>query len=310
MPELDKTLLLSIMKTSYYKKKLLLILCAFHINAFAFGFSENNFYNSNNWATEVLEYIPNNAYPGYTNALVALGPAATSTADSESPGGTKAVTVIYPAWQKDQLVSIGSGGKLTVKMARQIDDFDDPIHPFGVDLLVFGNAFFAYIYDEGLPTTNAWYAIAEEPAEIWVSADYTNWFMVTNCFADSIFPTQSINLNGNPAIYFLPPNPDLLTNDWIDGSWSYTNTVAAYGGSAGGAPIDLSRLKTKSNLPTNLLFINYVKIENHTVGTSTEIDAIAAVADLPEPFTFYYLFIIILLLSKKGKHYEKFYSFQ
>ena len=251
------------------------------------------FANSNDWATEIIEYVPgNNAVLTYTNANTALGPAAKLT---DVDGTMEAVTINNPPWQSDQIVSVGIGGKLIVKMGRQINNYDDPEHPFGVDLLVYGNTFFAYIYDEGLPQTNPWYATSEEPIEIWVSADLTNWFMATNCFADSLMPTQSIDLNGEPADYLYPVNPALLTNDWISeaGIWSYSNTVAAYDGSAGGAPVDLSQLKTADGQTTNLSFINYVKIENPQTADASEIDAFAAVVDLPEPVSIFYLSFII-----------------
>ena len=251
--------------------------------------------NSNNWATEIIEYMPgNNAALSYTNANTALGHAAKYTYADVPMTNMTSVTIINAPWLPDQIVSIGNGGKLIVKMGRQINNYDDPVHPYGVDLLVYGNSFFAYIYDEGLPQTNPWYAITEEPIEIWVSSDSTNWFMATNCFADSLMPTQSIDLNGHPADYLYPVNPALLTNDWLSGAWSYTNTVQTYEGSAGGAPVDLSQLKTAGGQATNLLYISYVKIENPITENASEIDAFAAVADLPEPY--YLLFIIKYLL--------------
>ncbi len=243
--------------------------------------------NSNNWAVEVVEYLPgNNAAFSYTNANTAIGPAAQYTFADEEMTNVASVTVINPPWQNNQIVSIGNGGKLIVRMGRQVNNYDDPEHPYGVDLLVFGNTLFAYVDDEGLSQTNPWYATSEEPIEIWVSADLINWFMATNCFADSLMPTQSVDLNGNPADYLYPPNPALLTNDWISfaGTWSYSNTVQAYEGSAGGAPVDLSQLKTSDGQATNLTFINYVKIENPQTEDASEIDAVAAVAALPEPF--------------------------
>ena len=250
------------------------------------------FADSNDWATEIIEYVPgNNAVTTHTNAVTALGPAAKLT---DVDGIMEDVTINNPPWQNNQIVSIGNSGKLIVKMGRRINNYNDPVHPHGVDLLVYGNTFFAYIYDEGLPQTNPWYAITEEPVEIWVSTDLTNWFMATNCFADSLMPTQSIDLNGQPADYLYPVNPALLTNDWLSGAWSYTNTVQAYDSSAGGAPVDLSQLKTAGGQATNLLFINYVKIENPITENASEIDAFAAVADIPEPY--YLLFIIKYLL--------------
>ncbi|RLD10828.1 MAG: hypothetical protein DRI44_05020 [Chlamydiae bacterium] len=258
---------------------------------------------SNNWAMEIIKYEPgNNVFGAYTNANTALGPASRFTYADKEMTNAASVTIINPPWQSDQIVSIGIGGKLIVKMGTEVRNYNDPEHPYGVDLLIFGNTLFAYIDDEGLPQTNPWYATSEEPAEIWVSADLTNWFMATNCFADSLMPTQSVDLNGHTSNYLFPPNPALLTNDWtsLSGTWSYSNTVAAYEGSAGGAPVDLSQLKTSSGQSTNLSFINYVKIENPRTEDAAEIDAIASVPILPEPY--YLLFIIkyLLFISRKS----------
>ena len=256
--------------------------------------------SSNNWASKVIEYIPgDNVFATYTNANTVIGPASQYTFSEQESTNLSSVTVINPPWQSDQIVSIGNGGKLIIQMGNQVNNYDEPEHPYGVDLLIYGNTLFAYIDDEGLSQTNPWYLSSEEPIEIWVSNDLTNWFIATNCFADSLMPTQSIDLNGNPADYLYPPNPDLLTNDWFNGMWSYTNTVAAYDGSAGGAPVDLSQLKTSDGQATNLQYINYVKIENPQTADAAEIDAIAAVATLPEPIYLSFIIYYLLFISRK-----------
>ena len=263
--------------------------------------------NSNDWATEIIEYTPGkNIIPaGYTNANAALGPAAKFTYADEPMTNMTSVTVINAAWLKDQVVSVGTDGKLILKMGRQIENLDEPEHPFGIDLLVFGNSFFSYDYGEGLPETNSWLDIAAEPAEIWVSTDATNWFLATNCFADALLPTQSIDLNDEPADYLFPPNPALLTNDWLDETWSYSNTVSAYAGSAGGAPVDLSQLETADGQATNLSYANFVKIENSSSDYAAEIDAVAAVADLPEGSCFFSCLLIVLLKWTKWTKWTK-----
>ena len=255
---------------------------------------------SNDWASEIIEYTPGENVPfGYTNASAALWHASEIT---DYEGSNTAVSVINPPWQNNQIVSVGTGGKLILKMGKRVNNYDEPEHPFGIDLLVYGNTFFVYDYNEGLPETNTWYTSSEEPAEIWVSADLTNWFIVTNCYADALLPTQSIDINGEPSDYLYPPSPDLLSNDWFDGTWSYSNTVAVYDGSAGGAPVDLSQLKAADGEATNLSYINYVKIENPISGNAAEIDAIAAVAEMPEPFYLSFIIYHFLFISRKLIH--------
>ena len=82
--------------------------------------------------------------------------------------------------------------------------------------------------------------------------------------------------------------------------WSYTNTVAAYDGSAGGTPVDLSQLKSAEGQSTNLSFINYVKIESPQTEDASEIDAIAAVAALPEPYYLSFIIYYLLFISRKS----------
>ena len=126
--------------------------------------------------------------------------------------------------------------------------------------------------------------------------------MSTNCFADSLMPTQSIDINGLPSDYLYPVNPALLTNDWYGGTWSYSNTVHEYYGSAGGAPVDLSILQTQDGHATNIPFIRYVKIEAKDENYSSEIDAFASVREVPEPCLINHLsFIICYLLTFKKK---------
>ena len=245
------------------------------------------FADSNDWAVEVIEYVKGSNchtnYPGYTNAMVALGHAATTTSNG-------IVDVTFAAWKNTEIVSIGDGGHLTLKMGAKVFDYDDSLHPYGVDLIVYGNAFFVTI-DWNNKYFEEWYQFAGEPAEIWLSQDSSNWFKTsdTNILADSFFPTQSIDIEGNPSDYFYPVNPALLTNDWTNLEdnhipWSYTNTVIAYEGAAGGAPVNLSILEDEHGNPTNLIWIQFVKIIDTYNSVATEIDAVAAVRSLPEPF--------------------------
>ena len=89
---------------------------------------------SNSWAKEIIEYIPgNNVFASYTNANVVLGPASKTT---DVDGAQEAVTINNPPWQNNQIVSIGTGGRLIIRMGDRVDNYDDPEHPFGIDLLV------------------------------------------------------------------------------------------------------------------------------------------------------------------------------
>lgn len=234
---------------------------------------------SDDWAVAVLEYLPSSPYPGFTNAQQALGPAARETIGFVA-GTIDHVLVFQPSVD---VVSIGNGGRLSLLMGATVMNEDDPMHPYGVDLIVYGNSFFTIRSGTYTFYTSPWTLMHSEAAEIWVSADTTEWFRATGVMADELLPTQSVDINGAPSDYLLPVNPALYTNDWFDGTWSYTNTVLAYGGGGGGAGVDLSRLETAGGAPTSLAYCIAVRcVDVSGMGRSAEIDGVARVADVPE----------------------------
>lgn len=236
---------------------------------------------SDDWACAVLEYVRGaNAASGYTNAHAALGEAARATLDGSA---TALVTVINPAWLPNQIVSIGDGGHLTLMLGADVSNDDDPVHLYGVDLLVYGNAFFAAGGTAGF-YTSPWVGFSGEPAEIWVSADTQTWCRAPARFADWYMPTQAVDVHGEPSDYLRPIHPALLTNAWCEAEppWTYSNTVAAYDGAAGGCPVDLDDLLTSAGAPTNLPWARFVKIADTSGDGSTELDAVARVAAVPE----------------------------
>ncbi|MCX7847033.1 MAG: hypothetical protein N2595_03245 [bacterium] len=236
--------------------------------------------SSNDWAVAVLEYVPASPYPGFTNTHHALGPAARQTIGFV-PGSVDHVLVFQPSVD---VVSIGHGGWLSLLMGAPVVNEDDPIHPYGVDLIVYGNAFFTIRSGTYTFYASPWTYLHHEPAEIWVSADTTAWFRAVGVMADDLLPTQSVDINGAPSDYLRPVNPALYTNDWLDGTWSYTNTVLAYEGAGGGAGVDLSRLVTPEHTPTTLTYCIAVRLRDVSgSGRSAEVDAVARVADVPEP---------------------------
>ena len=89
------------------------------------------------FATTVIEYEPGlNPASGYTQPVAALGSPQRMTSELFSP---MVVTPFNPAYWPDEIVSIGEGGWLTLGFDHEVQN--DPNNPFGVDLLVFGNAF-------------------------------------------------------------------------------------------------------------------------------------------------------------------------
>jgi hypothetical protein len=95
------------------------------------------------FADSVISYAPGTGFAtefgsgaGYTNAAAALGEVARITPGQF--GGP--VDPFNPAFTREQLVSIGAGGTLTIRMDSLV--FNDARNPFGIDFLVFGNSGF------------------------------------------------------------------------------------------------------------------------------------------------------------------------
>ena len=129
----------------------------------------------------VVDYRPGAGFsPGYTNAAAALGaPSRVTPGDFGGP-----VTPFAPPYTRDQLVSIGTGGSLTLR-------WDTPIrnaagNPFGLDFTVFGstgflmtNEFDANWNPIGAPATDgSLFNPNPGTQRISVSADGSTWYVL------------------------------------------------------------------------------------------------------------------------------------
>lgn len=222
------------------------------------------------WAAAVISYDPGTgASTAHQDPMTALG------APSRTTGGPSDVTVFNSPFGTDQIVSIGTGGELTVFFDEPV--VDDPLNPFGIDLLIFGNTFFVAGVD-GVAGSSA------EPASILLSQDGDTFFEVPGVFADDLFPTQGFLDTTDPfggfgtggdgtlaTDFTLPVDPSLGIDDFL--GLTYPEILALYGGSGGGTGVDLAWVGLDS--------IQYVRIEG--LDFSAEIDAFADV--VPEPGT-------------------------
>lgn len=236
------------------------------------------------WADQVVSYqAGTNLVAGYDNAQVAIGEPSKFTPDAT--WGDSDVTMFSGAWKTDQVVSIGAGGHLTVKFDQAVED--DPLNPYGIDLLIFGNTGFS---DSAWPDGIVG-GIFNEPAVIQVSQDNNTWYTISDVFADDLWPTQGYtdtsgpyNADGTvPSDFLMPMNPSITLDSVI--GLNYAQMLSLYNGSAGGTGVDISG--------TGLAWIQYVKIyQLETDDWSTEIDALADVAAVPEPIS-----LAVLLLG-------------
>ena len=134
-------------------------------------------------------------------------------------------------------MAIGIGGELVLSFDHPVAD--DPQNPFGVDLLVFGNAFFSDPTLEGLAVGS----LFSEGGTIEVSPDGEIWAEVQGA-ADGDIPTlgyldataYQLEPGLVPSDFTLPPDPALVGQS----NMSWEELLAFYGRSGGGTPVDLA----------------------------------------------------------------------
>jgi PEP-CTERM motif-containing protein len=224
------------------------------------------------FASEVVSYTPGtNVQVGYTDPNQALGSPSRTTGTGAFDGD---VTPFNAPYQASDLVSIGAGGSLTVRFDHPV--YDDVSNPYGIDLLVFGNAFLGLDFGTGKADGTLVFA---EPGHIQVSQDGVHFVDAAGVFADSLFPTLGFqntpgpfDFGGTvPTSFTKPVNPALTAASFA--GLDIAGVSALYAGSGGGAGIDLGAL--------GLPWIEYVRVYQPAGDTfSTEVDAFA---DVPEP---------------------------
>jgi len=234
------------------------------------------------WAAEVVEYVPGaGVRAGYDDPDAAIGEPSRFTPDPEF-GFDSVVSVFSPPYRPEQVVSLGDGGALTVRLGEPA--VDDPLHPFGVDLIVFGNAGFVLDFEAGAVASPA-ALLGEGAGHVAVSPDGVRFFEIPGVRADSLFPTQGYLDSGMfdsqpgqvPADFRRPVNPALTLQDFA--GLSYEQVLGLYDGSGGGLPIDIAEAVDELGRPAGLQEVRYVRVW-HVGEGHTEIDGFAVV---PEP---------------------------
>jgi MYXO-CTERM domain-containing protein len=226
------------------------------------------------FASSVVSYAAGaNVFPGYDNPLRALGE---PTRFSPDPTYPAAVTPFSPPWLDSHIVSIGPGGHLTVQFTQPVTN--NPLNPFGIDLLIFGNA---GLIDTNWPSGTAGSALfGAGNGLIEVSPDGSAWHAVPVIVADAMYPTLGYLDLADPY----SPVPGTAPSDFtrpVDPAFSpfglsYPQIVAGYAGSGGGTGVDIGAL--------GLSTISFVRISNPAAAqTTVDIDAFARVQPIPSP---------------------------
>lgn len=225
---------------------------------------------SDPYATTVLNYAQgSNAVSGYTNPATALGEPTRFTGVGVFPS---AVTPFNPPFMASEVVSIGEGGSITLAFDHAISN--DPSHFFGMDLLIFGNAFYI---DSNWPagTVGGFFGGG---GLIEVSSDLDTWVPIPGTPALGQFPTLGYSDLTDPYATEPGSTPSDFTRP-VDPSFnptglSFAQLVAGYNGSGGGTGIDIAAAGLSS--------ISYLRISNPIgSGGAIAIDGVAAVAPTP-----------------------------
>lgn len=186
---------------------------------------------------------------------------------------TAPVTPFFPVGGTAEAVSIGEGGSLTVRFDEPVAD--DPNNPFGIDLLIFGNAFFLTSEFPITPTTTAT-SVFSEGGVISVSDNGVDFVTVPGLDADGLYPAAAfldfdLGEASGPSDYTLPVDPS-----YNPIGQTPAEVYAGYAGSGGGTGVDIGVIGFDS--------ISYVRVTNPIgSGATPEIDAFADVRAVPEP---------------------------
>ncbi|MCA9303728.1 MAG: hypothetical protein KC996_06370 [Phycisphaerales bacterium] len=252
------------------------------------------------FATSVVSYdAGTNAIAGYTDATSALGAAERFTGEGVFPSG---VTPFNPAFGTDELVSVGSGGHLTLGFDRAITN--SASHAFGIDLIVFSNSGFVDTsWTDSDPTNDGSGLVGNTPtlfgaggeATIEVSSDGIHWFTAAVTTLD-LFPTLGYSdfTDATPfshgtvqSDFTRAIDPSIALNDLA--GISFSDIVALYNGSGGGVGIDISS--------TGLTSASFVRFTNNS-GEAFEIDAVSVV---PSPSTLALLTLGVCAVNQRKR---------
>lgn len=232
------------------------------------------------FAAEVIHYdAGSNPTPGYSDASTVLGSPERFTGEGVFPSG---VTPFNPAFGADELVSVGAGGRLTLRFDTAITN--DSAHAFGVDFIVFGNAGFVdQSWTDADPSNDGSGTLGDNPAlfggggvaEVWVSFNGVDDWSLATVTALDLFPTLGYQDYSQPT----PTAPGSVPTDFtraMDPSLTldslagmdYDDLLGLYGPSGGGVGIDLAG--------SGLASARFVEFRN--IGSvAFEVDAVAAV---------------------------------
>ena len=243
-------------------------------------------------ATTVVSYDPGaDPDPGYTDPAAALGEPTRVT--GKIAGFPGPVTPFNPAFDVNELVSVGLGGHLTLAFDEPVTN--DPRNPYGIDLLVFANTGFI---DLDFPNGLAGGLFGADGGTIELSADGDTWITLDE-IPDAPLPTLGyLDLDGP-----YDPEPGTIETDftrpvdpafdWMNATWN--DILVAYDGAGGGVGIDIGAYALDA--------VSYIRFTNTTDdGLAPDIDAVADVAPVPAPAPVAVIALAAAPLARRRRH--------
>jgi hypothetical protein len=257
------------------------------------------------YAAEVVDSSGPFGRSPYDDPASVLGKPSTGFYDSWSKT-TSRVKMVEPAYNTDVdgnklITTLNSGSYITVKFDHRVED--DVNNPFGLDFLVFGNAFYTgsgMVNDKSdMNSYSLTGGIFAEPVTVSVSQDGLDWYTYINGpFGDAAFPTQAYEWDSanskwtdNEMDFTKPVDPSIAAT-LEAGGLTVAQAIAMYDGSGGGTGFDLK--------DSGFDWIQYIKVE----GAGGEIDGFSDVAAVPLPGAFWLLgsgFLGLVGIARRNK---------
>lgn len=219
--------------------------------------------------------------PGTGGAPRFDNPAAILGAPSEVNPYGEATDPFNPAYGTNQIVSIGAGGYITVRLQKPI--LNHPRNLYGLDFTIYGNSGFIITNDYdlvnfdwvGTPATDgSLFGAGSGVTRVSVSHNGKHFYALHPDLAppvDSFPPTDGA---GNPHI---PVPPTLAAEDFAGATLE--DIRALYRGSAGGASFDIDWAVNEKGQHVWLPMVRFIRIE--VLEGKAEVDAISSVARVP-----------------------------
>ncbi|HQK93601.1 MAG TPA: PEP-CTERM sorting domain-containing protein [Armatimonadota bacterium] len=243
------------------------------------------------YATEIVSYTGPFGPSPYDDPYALLGKPSTKFWDSWSKKESR-VKLVESAYNTDRsgnklITTVNQGASITVKFDHWI--VDDPLNWYGLDFLVFGNAFFTgsgWVQGDStnmntyMLTGGGWY----EPLTISVSPDGIDWYTYeSGPYGDTMFPTNAYAWDRASASWtdqeldFTKPVNPAYASILNSGGISAADAIDLYEGSAGGTGFDLAE--------SGFSQIQYIRVDGLSGFAGGEIDGFSDVRATPEPAT-------------------------